>query len=40
MNKKALTKIYQANVNVNIMLENVIQIKSETIANVNVSAKI
>ena len=27
MNKKALTKIYQANVNVNIMLENVIQIK-------------
>ena len=32
--------IYHANVNVNLVLENVIQIKSGTTRNVNVSVKI
>ena len=37
---KTLTNIYHLNVNVKLMLENVIQIKSGTITNVDVSVKI
>ena len=37
---KTLTNMYHANVNVNLMVENVIQIKSGTTVNVDVAVKI
>ena len=37
---KTLTSIYHANVNVNLFLENVIQIKSRVVINVGASVKI
>ena len=39
MNRKYYQSIYHANVNINLMLENVIQIKSGITINVNVSVK-
>ena len=39
MNQKFQRKIYHANVNVNLMKENVIQIKSKIMMNIDVSAK-
>ena len=39
MNQKYLQNIYHANVNVNLMVENLIQIKSGITINVNVSVK-
>ena len=40
MNKKHLQSIYHANVNVNLTIENVIQIKSEIMTNVAANVKI
>ena len=40
MNQKHYQSIYYANVNVNLMVENVIQIKSEKTMNVDASVKI
>ena len=40
MNKKHQQKMYNAYVNVNLRVENVIQIKRGIIINLNVSAKI
>ena len=39
MNQKHLQNIYHANVNVNLMVENLIQIESGITINVNVSVK-
>ena len=39
MNQKFQQKIYHANVNANLMEENVIQIKSEITVNVDASVK-
>ena len=40
MNRKQKQNIHHANLNVNLMVEDVIQIKSRIIKNANVSAKI
>lgn len=40
MNQQHKKNIYHANVNVNLMVENVIQIKSGLMRNVDVSVKI
>ena len=40
MNQKQKQNIHHANLNVNLMVEDVIQIKSRIIKNANVSAKI
>ena len=40
MNKKHQQNIYHVHVNVNLMVENVIQIKTGTTINVDVSVKI
>ena len=40
MNRKHWENIYHANVNVNVMLENVIPSKSRIVKNVDVSIKI
>ena len=40
MNQQHKKNIYHANVNVNLMVENVIQIKSGLMRNVEVSVKI
>ena len=40
MNQKHEQNIYDANLNVNLMTEKVIQIKSRLMTHVNVSAKI
>ena len=37
---KTLTKTYQANANLSLMLENVIQIKTGITINIGVSAKL
>ena len=39
MNRKHYQSIYHANANVNLMVENVIQIKSGIMINVDVSVK-
>ena len=39
MNQKFERKMYHANLNVNLMIENVIQIKSEIMINVDSSTK-
>ena len=39
MSQKHLQKIHHANVNVSLMVENTIQIKSEIMINVDVSVK-
>ena len=39
MNQKFERKTYHANLNVNLMIENVIQIKSEIMINVDSSTK-
>ena len=40
MNQNHSQNLYHANLNANLMVENVIQIKSRIMINVNVSAKI
>ena len=40
MNRKHQQSTYHENINLNLMVENVIQIKSEIIINVDVSVKI